>query len=361
MTAARPSQPAGPAGLDDCLNVREVMALGTTRLDREVVAYYAAGAGDEETLRDNEAAFTRRCLRPRALADVGGLSTASSVLGQPVTMPVGLAPTAEHRLAHPDAEPASAAAAAAAGVPFCLSTASSVPLEEVAAVAASPRWFQLYVAPRRTETEELVRRAIGAGFEAIVLTADVGIVGYRDRERAARRANPDHPFYRQRSYLTPGFDITTSGFPTTWDDLGWLQEACDGRPLVVKGIMTGEDAARAVESGVAAVWVSNHGGRQLDRAPATLDVLEEVVAAVGGRAEVYLDGGVRRGVDVACALALGARCVFVGRPAVLGLAAGGGRGVTAVLEMLRRELHVTMALLGAASVDQLGPAAVRRR
>lgn len=350
----------GPS-LSDCLHVREVMALGAARLDPEIVAYFAAGAGDEETLSDNEAAFTRRALRPRVLADVAALSTASTVLGRPVAMPVGVAPTAEHGLAHPDAERASARAAAAAGVAFCLSTAATLPLEEVAEVAGSPRWFQLYVAPRRSDTEQLVARAVRAGFEAIVLTVDVGIVGLRDRERATRRANPDHPYYLGRRYLTPGYDVTASGFPTTWEDLAWLREACDGRPLVVKGIMTGEDAARAVAHGVAAVWVSNHGGRQLDRAPATLDVLEEVVSAVGGRAEVYLDGGVRRGVDVACALALGARCVFVGRPVVFGLAAGGQEGVAAVLGMLRRELHVAMALLGASGVDALTPASVRRR
>ncbi|MHB1777584.1 MAG: alpha-hydroxy-acid oxidizing protein [Acidimicrobiales bacterium] len=359
MTGGRP--PQGPSSLADCLDVREVMALGAARLDPEVLAYVAAGSGDEETLADNEAAFGRRALRPRVLADLTGLTTASQVLGHPVAAPIGIAPTAEHGLVHPDAEAATARAAAAAGVPYCVSTASTLTLEEVAAAAAGRRWLQLYVSPRRAETERLVGRALAAGCEAVVLTVDVSVVGPRDRERAARRANPDHPYYRGRRYLEPGYDAAASGFRATWADLAWLRDLCDGRPLVVKGVMTGEDAAVAADAGAAAVWVSNHGGRQLDRSPATLDVLEEVVAAVDRRAEVYLDGGVRRGVDVACALALGARCVFVGRPVVLGLAAGGERGVATVLELLRHELEVTMALLGAPTVADLGKDAVRRR
>lgn len=365
MTDRRPLQGAsslpGASSPADCLDVREVMALGASRLDPEILAYVTAGSGDEETLADNEAAFGRRALRPRVLADLAGLTTASHVLGRPVEVPVGIAPTAEHGLVHPDAERATARAAAAAGVPYCVSTASTVPLEEVAAEPAGRRWFQLYVAPRRAETERLVERALAAGYEAVVLTVDVGVVGPRDRERAVRRANPDHPYYRGRRYLQPGYDATASGFRATWADVAWLRDLCDDRPLVVKGVMTGEDAAAAAEAGVAAVWVSNHGGRQLDRAPATLDVLEEVVAAVDGRVEVYLDGGVRRGVDVACALALGAGCVFVGRPVVLGLAAGGEEGVATVLALLRSELEVTMALLGAPTVGHLAADAVRRR
>jgi 4-hydroxymandelate oxidase len=274
-------------------------------------------------------------------------------------MPIGIAPTAEHGLAHPDGELATARAAADAGVPVCISTASSVAMEEVAAVAGSPRWFQLYAGPERAVTEGLIRRAVTAGFEAIVLTSDVAIVGYRDRELASRRRYPASPYYDGHwGHLAPGFDITGTGFRSTWADLGWILEACDGRPLVIKGVLTAEDAALAVAHGASGVWVSNHGGRQLDRAPATLDVLEEVVAATGGGAEVYLDGGIRRGIDALTALALGARCVFVGRPSVFGLAAAGQAGVAAVLAMLRRELTIALALVGVAGVDHLGPGTV---
>lgn len=345
----------------DCINVAEVMALGESKLAPEVRNYILAAAGDEETAADNLAAFRRRRLRPRVLAELEGLSTASSVLGTAVSMPIGVSPTAEHGLFHPDGEVAVARAAAEAGVPLCVSTASSMPLEDIVAEAGSPVWFQLYAGPDRTSTETLVRRAVDAGCSAIVLTADVAIVGYRDREFASRRQYPDSPHYDGHwGHLVPGFDVTGTGFRSTWSDLQWLLEACDGCPLVLKGVLTGEDAALAIDHGVSALWVSNHGGRQLDRSPATLDVLEEVVDAAG-TAEVYFDGGIRRGVDAVTALALGARCVFVGRPAVLGLAAGGQAGVAAVLAMLRRELFISLALVGAVTPERLGRSHVALR
>lgn len=349
-----PSERTTVDDVGDCVNVAEVMALGAARLAPEVRNYLLAAAGDEETAAGNVDAFRRRRLRPRVLADLDGLSTASSVLGTSVSMPIGISPTAEHGLFHPDGEVGMARAAAEAGVPFCVSTASSRPLEEIVAAGRAPLWFQLYAGPDRSSTESLVRRAVEAGCSAIVLTADVAIVGYRDREFASRRRYPASPYYDGHwGHLVPGFDVTRTGFRSTWSDLHWLLEACDGCPLVLKGVLTAQDAALAVDHGVSAIWVSNHGGRQLDRTPATLDVLEEIVDAVG-RTEVYLDGGIRRGIDAATALALGARCVFVGRPAVLGLAADGQAGVAAVLAMLRRELFISLALLGAPTPEQLG-------
>ena len=352
--------PRSVQDVSECVNVAEVMALGAARLPAEVRNYLLAAAGDEETAGENVAAFGRRRLRPRVLSDLTGLSTASSVLGTAVTMPIGISPTAEHGLFHPEGEVAMVRAAAETGVPVCVSTASSRPLEEIAGAAASPWWFQLYAGPDRAATEALVRRAVDAGCSAIVLTADVPIVGYRDREFASRREYADSPYYDGHwGHLVPGFDVTRTGFRSTWSDLQWLLEACDGCPLVLKGVLTADDAGLAVDHGVAAIWVSNHGGRQLDRTPATLDVLEEVVQAAG-RAEVYLDGGIRRGIDAATALALGARCVFVGRPAVLGLAADGQAGVAAVLAMLHRELFLTLALLGAPTPERLNRSHVSR-
>ncbi|HMD45690.1 MAG TPA: alpha-hydroxy acid oxidase [Acidimicrobiales bacterium] len=355
-----PEQAAPPLRtLEECVNVEEVMALGSARLAPEVRNYFAAAAGDGDTARDNLEAFRRRRLRPRVLTDLDGLSTATTVLGQPVPMPVGVAPTAEHGLAHPDGELATARGAAAAGVPYCLSGASTRPLAEVAPVCASPRWFQLYVGRDRPASEALIARAVGLGFEAIVLTVDVPIVGYRDAEFQSRRQFPASPHYDGHwGHLEPGYDALASGFHSTWEDLAWIIAACRGRPLVLKGVQAGADAELAVERGVAAVWVSNHGGRQLDRAPATLDVLDEVVAAVDGRAEVFVDGGVRRGVDVLTALALGARCVFVGRPVAFALAAGGSAGVTTVLSMLHRELAISMGLVGVRTIDEVGPSLV---
>ncbi len=352
--------------VSECVNVNEVMALGAARLPAEVRSYILAAAGDEETARDNVEAFRRRRLRPRVLAGLDDLSTETSVLGGDVAMPVGIAPMAEHALAHPDAELAMCRAAAEAGVPMCVSTASSVPLDRVASVAAdagAPWWFQLYAGPDREATTSLVRHAVEGGCGAVVLTVDVGVVGYRDRERITRRALPDSPYYDGHwAHLAPDFDATTIGFRNTWSDLEWIREACGECPLVLKGVLTAEDAALAVDHGASAVWVSNHGGRQLDRSPATLDVLGEIVRAVGGTArpdgsgrpvEVYLDGGVRRGIDVVTALAMGARCVFVGRPAMLGLAAEGQAGVTGVLAIIRRELHMAMTLIGVARPERL--------
>ena len=356
--------PSQPRGVGECINVDEVMALGVERLPAEVSSYVLAASGDEETARENLEAFRRRRLRPRILAGLDELTTETTLLGTGVAMPVGIAPMAEHALAHPDAELAMCRAAAGAGVPMCVSTASSVPLERVAAVAAdagAPWWFQLYAGPDREANTSLVRTAVEGGCGAVVLTVDVAVVGYRDRERVTRRALPDSPYYDGHwAHLSPEFDATTIGFRNSWSDVEWIREACGECPLVLKGVLTGEDAALSVSHGASAVWVSNHGGRQLDRSPATLDVLREVVQAVGGSAdgsgrpvEVYLDGGVRRGIDVVTALAMGARGVFVGRPAMLGLAAEGQAGVAAVLAILRRELHMAMTLIGVARPQQL--------
>lgn len=345
--------------MTELLNLRDFEALARARMEPGAFAYYAGGAGDEHTLRDNEAAFARRRLRPRMLVDVSRIDTSVALLGERVATPVGVAPTAQHRLAHPDGEAATARAAAAAGVMFCASTSSSLSLEEIAEASGPLRWFQFYTqddaGPR---SEALLRRAAAAGYRAMVLTVDLAAPGRRERE--LREA---FDFGSLRFGNFPGSGVADDGADNglraqdepsafTWDDLAWLR-ARSSLPLVLKGILTAEDARLAVEHGAAAVWVSNHGARQLDRSPASIDVLEEIVAAVAGRAEVYMDGGVRHGIDVATALALGARAVFLGRPILYALAADGEGGVRSALAMMEAELRNAMALLGTPSIADI--------
>jgi isopentenyl diphosphate isomerase/L-lactate dehydrogenase-like FMN-dependent dehydrogenase len=333
------------------VNVWDYERLAEERLDANALAYFAGGAGDEVTLRENIAAFERHKLRPRVLVDVGGCTTATTVLGTNVSMPVLIAPLALQRMAHPDGELATARAAAAAGTIMCLSTAATArPAEVAAAAPGAPRWFQVYVFGNRAITEDLVSEAVDAGYSALVLTVDAPFLGRRERDIRIDFKIPEG--------LTPSGDIFGEGFDTSlsWRDLEWL--AGYGLPVVVKGLITAEDARLACEHGAAAVVVSNHGGRQLDGVPATLDALEEVVEAVDGRIEVLLDGGVRRGVDVLKALALGARAVLIGRAMVWGLAVGGEEGVVHVLRLLRDEVELGLALLGCRSPAEVGRAHV---
>ncbi len=345
------------------VNLLELEALARAALPRESFDYYASGAEDEATLRANRAAYERLTLAYRGLVDVSHRDPATTVLGTPVAFPVLVAPTAFQRLAHPEGELATARAAGAAGTVMVLSTLSTTSMEEVVAVATGPVWFQLYVYKDRKVTEGLVRRAEAAGCRALVLTVDAPVIGRRERD------------IRNRFHLPPGLSVANllpdgygelaqaagdSGLAAyvsalidpalSWRDLDWLR-SITRLPLVIKGIVRPDDAVRAAEAGAAAVVVSNHGGRQLDTAPATIDVLPEVAAALAGHSiEIFLDGGVRRGTDVLKALALGARAVLVGRPILWGLATGGEAGAATVLRLLRHELDLAMALAGAPTV-----------
>jgi isopentenyl diphosphate isomerase/L-lactate dehydrogenase-like FMN-dependent dehydrogenase len=324
------------------VNVWDYERLAEESLDANAHAYFAGGAGDEVTLRDNLAAFERRKLRPRMLVDVSSVSTATTVLGEDVDLPILIAPLALQRMAHPDGELATARAAASAGTVMCLSSAATFRPAEIAAAAPSGRrWFQVYVFADRPLTQDLIDEACAGGFSALVLTVDAPYLGRRERDLRIDFALPEG--------IVPTGDLFGGGFDAAlgWRDLEWL--AGHGLPLVVKGILTAEDARLACEHGAAAVVVSNHGGRQLDGVPASLDVLEEVVEAVDGRAEVLLDGGVRRGTDALKALALGARAVLIGRAMLWGLAVGGEEGVAHVLELLRAEVELGLALLGCPS------------
>jgi isopentenyl diphosphate isomerase/L-lactate dehydrogenase-like FMN-dependent dehydrogenase len=348
----------------DAVALEDFEALARGRLDPGAYAYIAGGSWDERTLRANRERFARWALRPRVLVDVSHVDPATTLLGVPVALPVGLAPVAFPGLAHPEAEAAVARAAGPAGVLQCVATLGTRSLEEVAAAAAGPRWFQLYVHRDRARAADLVRRAEAAGYGAIVLTVDLPEPGYRERELRRRYHVPPGTPLGNFAGLDPGateliaFISSLQDQSLSWSDVAWVR-GLSRLPLVVKGVLTAEDAALAVEHGAAGVVVSNHGGRQLDGAPATIDVLEEVVQAVAGRAEVYLDGGVRRGTDALVARALGAQAVFVGRPWVYALAAGGAAGVARMIALLCAELTTAMRLLGVTTMAQIQRAHVR--
>jgi isopentenyl diphosphate isomerase/L-lactate dehydrogenase-like FMN-dependent dehydrogenase len=343
--------------MDEPLTLGGLERLAHEALAPAALAYIAGGAGAERTVRGNREAFDRWRLRPRVLVDVSSVSTATTVLGAPVSMPVLVAPTAFHLVAHAERELATARGAAAAETIFCLSTIGTTSPAEIAEAAPDGhRWFQLYVFKDRGVTDALLDEALDAGFGAVLLTVDVPVVGVRDRELDAVWAPPEES--------VPAFVAARAGGaapenPLTNIDprLDWryLAELCDTLPVpvVVKGVLTSEDAELACEHGASGIVVSNHGGRQLDGAVASLDALGEVVDAVDGRAEVYLDGGVRRGTDVVTALSLGARAVLVGRPVLYGLALRGEAGVREVLELFRAETENALALLGCRSPDDV--------
>jgi isopentenyl diphosphate isomerase/L-lactate dehydrogenase-like FMN-dependent dehydrogenase len=328
-------------------------------LDPGAWGYYAGGAGDEVTLRDNVAAFERWLLRPRVLVDVSAPSTATTVLGQEISMPLLVAPTAFQRMAHPEGEIATSRAAAAAGTLMILSTLATATPAEVA-VAGGPRWFQLYVFRDEGITRALVEQAVDSDFGAIVLTVDTPVVGRRERDFRTGFTVTHTVAALGAGDVTPAEAFALMSPAVTWKDIESLV-SMSGLPLVVKGVITGEDARLACEHGADALVVSNHGGRQLDGVAATLDALPEVAEAVEGRIEVYVDGGVRRGADVVKALALGARAALIGRPVLWGLAAGGEAGVARVLGLLREEICLALQLLGCARPEDVGRAHVAPR
>ncbi|MFC6090079.1 alpha-hydroxy acid oxidase [Saccharothrix lopnurensis] len=336
----------------------DVERLAAERSAPDVWDYIAGGSGEEVTLAANRAALDRVAVVPRALVDVSACDTGCELFGVPSALPLAVAPMAYQRLVHDGGERAAAAAAAAAGVPYVVSTLSSDPIEDVAAVGGTT-WFQLYWLRDREVVVKLLRRAEEAGCAAVVLTVDVPVLGRRLRDlrngfalpswvkpvntdgEVGERVPGDSAIARHTSAV---FDPSLS-----WRDLEWIR-AHTNLPLVVKGVLDARDAARAVDLGVRGVVVSNHGGRQLDGAVPSAVALPEVVAAVGGRCPVLLDSGVRSGVDVLRALALGAAAVLVGRPVLWGLAAGGERGVTAVLDVLRAEFETALRLAGCPDV-----------
>lgn len=346
----------------DPINLLDFEALARARMDRGAFDYYAGAAGDEWTLAANRQAFDRIALRPRVLVDVSTIRPATTLLGQALSFPVMLAPTALNRLGHPDGELAAARAAHAAGTVMVVSTNASCSLEEIAAVATGSLWFQLYVYRDRQVTRDLLHRAEAHGYRALMLTVDMPRMGRRERDMRNHFALPSGVTMRNlevagrpdaarwaadSSFIQYVHDQLDPSL--TWDAVQWLQSSTT-LPILIKGVLTSEDAERAIAAGAAGIVVSNHGGRQLDGAVATIDALPEIADRVEGRVPILVDGGIRRGIDVLKALALGARAVLIGRPYLWGLAAAGEDGVSRVLALLRAELELAMALTGCPDV-----------
>jgi 4-hydroxymandelate oxidase len=353
------------------VNILEFEALARERMSSTAYDYYAGGAEDEVTLVANRESLRRIAIRPRVLTGADDVSTRIDLMGMSLSLPVGLAPTAFNKLGHPDGESAAARAAGAFGTFMCCSTVSSTPLEDVAAAATGPLWFQLYVYRDRNVTKDLVQRAEAAGCRALVLTVDTPRLGRRERDMRGGFTLPDGiTVANLERYGTPD-NLRWAGSSSftdyvhrlmdaslTWESVEWLR-SITSLPILIKGILTGEDATLALAHGAAGIVVSNHGGRQLDGAMATIDALPEVVRAVAGRVPVLMDGGIRRGTDVFKALAIGAQAVLIGRGYLWGLAADGEAGVSRVLDMLQKELELAMALAGCPTVAAITPAHVK--
>lgn len=387
----RPELRPAQRRLDRGVSVEDLRDIARRRLPRGVFDYIDGGAEDELTMASNSAAFGRVEFRPRVLRDVGEVDITTSLLGKSMSMPLVLAPTGFTRIAHPAGELAVARSARRAEVPYALSTLGTRTIEELAATGSPRLWFQVYVWRDRGLVADLVARAAAAGYEAICLTVDTAVLGKRERDvrrgfTLPPKVGPStiidgilHPgwtwaFLRSEPILFAnvagrqvgdGVDaISLAEYVgrqfdpgLSWRDVEWLRSLWDG-PIVLKGIQSIEDAKMAANEGVEAIALSNHGGRQLDSAPAPLDLLQGVADAVGGRTEIICDGGVRRGSDIVKALALGANACMAGRAYLYGLGAAGESGVDRVLELFASDMKRTMALIGCQKVDDLGPAYV---
>ena len=360
MAEAPPHRRTSPAA---SLKLEDFEPAARGVLPQAIYDYIAGGSEDEATLRGNREAFARYRFRFKILASADRPDLSHDVLGRRFTMPVHLAPAAIQRMAHPDGEAAAYRAASEAGIAYCLSTLSSLSIEDVAAAATGARWFQLYMHPERAVSTAFVERAVDAGYSAILLTVDLTRTGRRERDIRNGFSLPEGLLYAN---LESGRRAATADGPDPfarnvnantnaalgWGDLEWLV-AKTSLPVIVKGVVRADDARHAVDAGARGLIVSNHGGRQLDYAIASLDALPEVVQAVRGEVPVLLDGGVRRGTDVLKALCLGASGVLIGRPYLYALAVGGADGIRGMLEMLREEITLSMSLLGARRLTDL--------
>lgn len=348
-----------PAGFTTLSDLEQAASM---KADRSAWAYIQGGAGEEWTLQRNREAFHRRTLRPRVLANVERVKLGTSLLNRRVSAPFYISPTASQGLVHPDAEAATARAASNSNILAAFSTLSSISLEDIArASSTGPRWFQLYLQPDFEVTKMLVERAEKAGYSAIVLTVDMPVAGTRDNEtRAGSPLASSIVLGNGREVVRPLRSPTIEGeeghirkeAANTWEVVDRLRSTTR-LPVVLKGILTREDARLAVKHGAKGIVVSNHGGRQLDGAPASLDALPEIIREVGPKVEVYIDGGIRRGSDIVMALAMGARAVGLGRPVLWALAAGGESGVAKLISLLKVDLATVMALTGRRSIAEI--------
>lgn len=379
--------------LKSCFNLEDFRKLAKKRLPRMIFDYLDGGADDEVTLKRNQDSFSKFQLMPRALRDVGNIDLSTTVLGQNVDIPVLISPTGQTRMFHHTGEAAVARAAEKAGTIYSLSSVSSTSIEDAAAATNGPKWFQIYVWRDREVTKEYMIRCRESGYHALCLTVDLPVHGNRERDLRSGLTFPAsltvktvadvlrHPRWLYNYLTSPDIEISnvvdspnanfskkedlmdyiTKQFDPTvdWDDVAWMIEQWDG-PFLLKGIVNPEDAKRAVEVGASGIIISNHGGRQLDYMPPTIEVLPQIVQAVAGRAEILLDSGVRRGTDVIKALALGATAVMIGRPYLYALAAGGEAGVDQMFELLHAEISRDMALLGCTKISDLTPEFIHR-
>ncbi|HXN99518.1 MAG TPA: alpha-hydroxy acid oxidase [Candidatus Acidoferrales bacterium] len=345
----------------DAICLADFEPLAKAKMPAMAWEYVAGGAGDEITTRWNQEAYQRIRLKPRVLVDVSKLDTRVTLFGQEHAFPILLAPTAAQKMMHANGELATARGAGAAGTAMVLSCFSGTSLEDVAEVAKTPLWFQLYVQPDHGFTRTVVQRAEAAGYRALCLTVDTPILGARNRETRAAVKQPPTPNLKGfkgvggKDRLHTGSLEIFSGVldaALSWKDVEWLRSVSK-IPLVLKGVMNPDDADIAAKSGVAGIIVSNHGGRNLDTLPATIDALPHVADKVAGRIPVFVDGGIRRGTDILKALALGANAVFIGRPYLYGLGAAGEAGVTQVINILQREFQIAMALTGRTTVASI--------
>ncbi len=351
--------------MTDLLNLFDYEEAAQSRLTAQAFGYYAGGAADEVSVRASHAAFDRLLLRPRVMVDVLHRDCRAHLFGHDLAMPVLVAPMAFQALAHSDGELATARAADAAGVPMILSSLSTTAMEDVVAASMAPVWFQLYIFRDREITKALVQRAENAGCKALVVTVDAPIQGKRERDVRNRFHLPEGIEMKnllpagKAQFPDAGEGSALAAFINTqfepslmWRDIEWLRSVTS-LPVIVKGVLRADDAQVAVSHGAEGVIVSNHGGRQLDTTVAPIDALSEVVEAIGDNATVMVDGGIRRGTDVLKAIALGARAVLLGRPVLWGLAVDGEHGASRVLEILKEEFSIAMALCGCRSIEEI--------
>ena len=388
LRVARPPAPHGARRLARCYSIEDVAKVARRRLPLGSRAYLETGAEDEYTLRRNRTAFDRFEFLPRQPRDVSHVDTSTTLLGQRVPLPVALSPVGAPRMFHHEGELAVARAARHAGIPYGISTLATTSVEDVAAQTGTPLWFQLYLWGDRSEMKEAIARAKAAGFAALLFSIDTTVRSKREREKHTGLELPTpnlplhtlfegalHPDWAWHFLTSPTVSFPNIGPPdrrsldkiaamfdgtVSWEDLDWIRGLWDG-PILAKGVMRPEEAIRAADAGLQGVIVSNHGGRQLDHLPATIDVLPDIVDAVGDRLEVLVDWGFRRGSDIAAALALGARAVLVGRAHLYGLAAAGEAGVRHCIDILAQELRMTMQLCGARSVAELDRGMIRHQ
>jgi 4-hydroxymandelate oxidase len=349
------------------INLFDFEALVRQRISRLALEYISSGAGDEITLRRNRERFDEIRLQPRVLMDASRIDTSLELFGELLDHPILLAPCAYQKLVHPDGEIAAASGASAARTPFVLSTFATVSLEDVAAVPDTSLWFQLYVHPDHGFTRDLIQRVESSGYKVLCVTVDTPILGIRDRERRAGFHLP--PGIERANLKSLGTSVSKMGHfegggnysildpAINWDTIEWIRSLTK-LPVVLKGVLSPEDAVLASRYGASGLIVSNHGGRNLDTVPATIEALPRVIEAVEGRLPVLLDGGVRRGTDIVKALAYGAKAVLIGRPYLWGLGVNGSQGVEQVIRILRLELEAAMALCGTPTISRIAPGAI---